>query len=118
MSAPPDARECLCRLERLSRLQARAVKNEKMLSLERILRSRQKVLALLETALLARRSACQKAGGRQGASAEDINLRQALSHLMEEDEKNIRLAVDKLEEICVELKMLKNRGKLLETYGC
>ena len=118
MSAAPDARECLCRLERLSRLQARAVKNEKMLSLERILRARQKVLALLETALLTRRSASQKAGGRPSPSAEDINLRQALSHLMEEDEKNIRLAVDKLEEICVELKRLKNRGKLLETYGC
>lgn len=118
MSAAPDSRECLCRLERLSLLQARAVKNEKMLSLERILRARQKVLALLETALLARRSACLKAGGRLAASAEDINLRQALTHLMQEDEKNIRLAVEKLEEICAELKALKNRGKLLETYGC
>lgn len=118
MNFAPDAQACLARLERLSRLQARAVRNEKMLSLERVLRARQNVLELLEAALLARRSFFLKTGGRQAASAEDINLRQALSHLMEEDEKNINLAVEKLEEICVELKTLKNRGKLLGTYGC
>jgi hypothetical protein len=118
MNAAPDARACLDRLERLARLQTRAVKSEKMLSLERVMRARQNVLELLETALLARRSASLKAGAGQVATAEDINLRQALAHLMEEDEKNINLAVEKLEEICVELTTLKNRGKLLGTYGC
>lgn len=118
MTAAPDAKVCLEKLERLSRLQARAVKNEKMLSLERVMGARQKVLELLEAALLARRKAALKAGTGESASAEDINLRKALNHLMEEDEKNINLAVEKLEEICGELKVLKNRGKLLGTYGC
>lgn len=89
-----------------------------MLSLERIMSARQKVLELLETALRERRKAALKGGGGECASAEDINLRKALTHLMEEDEKNISLAVGKLEEICEELKTLKNRGKLLGTYGC
>jgi len=118
MNSAPDARACLDRLERLSGLQARAVRSEKMLSLERVMRARQDVLNLLEEALLARRRASLKAGCPQAATAEDINLRQALNHLMEEDEKNINLAVGKLEEICSELKTLKNRGKLMGTYGC
>lgn len=118
MSAAPDARTCLDRLERLSRLQARAVEKEKMLSLERVLRAKQAVLDLLEKALLDRRNAPVKPGGAQAVSAEDLNLRKALCHLMQEDEKNINLAVEKLEGICAELETLKNRGKLLGTYGC
>jgi len=118
MNAAPDARVCINRLERLSRLQARAVMNEKMFSLERVMRARQNVLELLGGALRARRIASLKIGGPQLASAEEIDLRQALDRLMKEDEENINLAVGKLEEICGELKTLKNRGKLIGTYGC
>ena len=41
--------------------------------------------------------------------------------ILEDNDERIagfRSAVEKLEGICSELKTLKNRGKLLGTYGC
>jgi len=114
MNQAPGARECLAALGRLSGLQSRSISGGKMLSLGRVLAAKEKYLRLLDKALLSERPRL-KAGGT--LSVEDENLRLALSHLMREDERNINQALGKLEEICGELDTLRNRGKLLGSYG-
>lgn len=103
----PDAAFCLGRLGRLAALQSRAITAGRTRSLGRILRLKQFYIALLDSALLA---------GKRPAAG-DGNFEKALRHLAEEDERNVRRAVRKLEEIWAELESLKNKGKLLGTYG-
>lgn len=104
MRAGPGAGACLKALLRMARAQSRAVSQGKVCSLDRALRIKHRYLGLLDAALAAERNGA-------GALKKDFEL------YLEEERRGGALAQGKLEEICGELEALKNRGRLLKTYG-
>lgn len=104
MNPGPEAGTCLKALLRLARAQSRAVGLGKICSLDRALKVKRRYLGLLDDAL----------GAQRGGAGE---LRKDFELYLSEERRSVALAGGKLEAICGELEALKNRGRLLKTYG-